>query len=491
MDTNEENRKMYKSKVFSGLIWKFGERITAQLISLIVSIILARLLSPSEYGAVALVMVFITIANVFVSNGLGAALIQKKDADQLDFSSVFYINILLSTILYLIIFFTAPIIADFYELSIMTPALRILGIRIIVAAINSVQQAFVSRNLLFKRFFWSTLFGTVLSGVVGICLAYQGFGTWALVVQYLTNTCTDTLVLWFTVKWRPILKCSLKRANSLISFGWKLLVSALLDTGYNQLRSLLIGKIYTKDDLAFYNQGDKFPSLIVTNINTSISGVLFPVLSQNQNDSERVKNMTRRAIQISSFIMWPMMIGFGVCAEPFVRLVLTEKWLSCVPYIRVFCFSYGLWPIHTANLQAINAMGRSDLFLKLEIIKKAMGLIIILVTLSHGPFIIALGLALSGIVGTIINAWPNIRLLNYSYGEQMGDLIPSMLIATIMGACIYPFTLLHLPDLFTLILQIVMGIVVYYAIATITKQNSLSYLSNTVLGHIKKGAKNK
>ena len=479
-----ETNKNEKNAVISGLIWKFGERITAQVISLLVSIILARLLTPADYGAVALVMVFITIANVFVTSGLGSSLVQKKDADNIDFSSVFYINIGVSCVLYLIIFCSAPFISEFYDLPILKPTLRVLGLRIIVAAINSVQHAYVSRHMLFKRFFWSTLFGTILSGIVGIYMAYKGYGVWALVAQYLTNTCTDTIVLWFTVKWRPNLVCSWVRARSLVSFGWKLLVSGLLDTGYSQLRNLLIGKLYTKEDLAYYNQGDKYPSLIVTNINTSINGVLFPALSKEQDNKGKVKSMTRRAIQVSSFIMWPLMVGLGVCAEPLIRLILTEKWLPCVPYLQVFCFSYGLWPIHTANLQAINAMGRSDLFLKLEIVKKVMGIIILLITIPFGPFYIALGLALSGIAGTFINAWPNIKLLGYTYREQMGDMLPSMGLAIIMGICIYPITLLPYHDIFILIIQVVLGGLVYLVLAKLTRQESLTFLLNTI--HSKK-----
>lgn len=480
--------KNIRNKVFSGIIWKFSERITAQLITLIVSIILARILSPSDYGAVALVMVFISLANVFVSSGLGLALIQKRDADNLDFSSVFYINIFISIVLYLIIYLTAPIIADFYELSVMCPVLRVLGIRIIVAAINSVQHAYVSRNMLFKRFFWSTLFGTIISGIVGVSMAYRGFGVWAIVAQYLTNTCIDTIFLWFTVKWRPMFTCSWKRARTLISYGWKLLVSALLDTGYNQLRSLLIGKIYTKEDLAFYNQGDKYPSLIVTNINASIGGVLFPALSQQQNDKERVKGMTRRAIQISSYIMWPMMVGLFVCAEPLIRLILTEKWLPCVPYLRLFCFSYGLWPIHTANLQAINAMGRSDLFLKLELIKKSIGVAILLATLHMGPFAIAIGLVIAGVVSTLINGWPNIKLMNYTFKEQFADLLPSLIMAAIMGLFVYPLDVLPVSDIVVLILQVIIGASIYIAISKSTHNSSYNYLIDGIIRkHLKKG----
>ncbi|MGI6170760.1 MAG: lipopolysaccharide biosynthesis protein [Butyricicoccus sp.] len=477
----EKNQSM-RGKVFAGLFWKFGERISAQLISLIVSIVLARLLSPDDYGAVALVMVFITIANVFVASGFGNALIQKKNADNLDFSSVFYLNIALGLVLYAVLFFASPAIASFYNMPVLSPALRVLGIRIVVASVNSVQQAYVSRHMLFKRFFWSTLFGTLVSGVVGITMAYHGFGVWALVAQYLTNTCTDTIVLWFTVKWRPIFRCSLERAKGLFSYGWKLLVSALLDTGYKQLRSLIIGKKYTSADLAYYNQGDKYPGLIVNNINTSISSVLFPAMSQFQDDRKRVKQMTRRAIQISSYIMWPMMIGFAVVAEPFVSLVLTDKWLPCVPFIRIFCFTYGLYPIHTANLQAINALGRSDLFLRLEIIKKTIGLSMILLSMNYGTLVMAYSLVVADVAATVVNAVPNSKLLNYRYFEQLRDLLPGLVMSLIMAAVIVPISLLGLPDIATIALQVVCGAAVYLAESVLTKQPAFQYL----LGLIKK-----
>lgn len=469
-----------KKKVFSGLLWKFGERITAQLITLIVTIVLARLLSPDDYGAVAIAMVFITIANVFVSNGFGNALIQKKDADNLDFSSVFYFNIAVGIGFYIIIFFSSPYIARFYDMPVLSSGLRILGLRIIVASVNSIQQAYVSRHMLFKRFFWATLFGTLLSGIVGIFLAYHGFGVWALIAQYLTNTCTDTVVLWFTVRWRPELRCSWERTKKLFSYGWKLLVSGLIDTGYMQLRSLIIGKKYTASDLAYYNQSEKYPSVIVINVNASISSVIFPVMSQYQNDKIYVKQITRRAIQVSSYILWPIMIGFGIVAEPLVNLLITDKWLPCVPYIRIFCFTYGLWPIHTANLQAINAVGRSDLFLKLEIIKKIIGIITVLISMHYGPLVMAYSLIVTGILATFINALPNNKILGYSYLEQIKDMLPSLLMAIIMGMIIYPICLLHFSNLLTIILQIIAGIVVYLLESIVTKHPSFKYIINFV-----------
>lgn len=478
MDTQNRMRK----KVLTGLIWKFGERISAQFVSLIVSVTLARLLLPEDYGSVAIVMVFIEIANVFVSNGFGNALIQKQNADNLDFSSVFYVNILVSLIIYAIIFITAPWVAGFYKMPILSSTLRVLGIRIIFAAVNSVQQAYVSRNMLFRKFFWSTLFGTLISGIVGIAMAYQGYGIWALTVQYLTNTCTDTLILWITVRWRPDLRCSWKRAKVLFAFGWKLLVSGLLDTGYAQLRSLIIGKRYTSSDLAFYNQGSKYPSLIVVNINSSIGSVLFPALAQCQNEPEQVKQITRRAIQVSSYIMWPMMLGLGVVGEPLIRVLLTEKWLPCLPYLRIFCFSYGLWPIHTANLQAMNALGRSDLFLKLEIIKKGIGLAIMLVSVQFGPLILAYSMIVTNILSTIINAVPNGKLLQYKYGEQMADILPSLLMACLMTVLIYPISMLSIPEFAIITLQVIFGAGIYLIESIVFKHPAFQYL----LGFVKR-----
>lgn len=475
-----ESAASIKKDVFWGLFWKFGERITAQMISLFVSVILARMLLPSDYGIVAIVMVFINIADVFVSGGMGNALIQKKEIDNVDFSSVFYISFVFSFFIYAVLFIMAPYIAIFYNMPALSKVLRVFGIRIPIAAVNSVQQAYVSRNMLFKRFFTATLFGTLLSGIAGIFMAYRGYGVWALVTQYMVNSCVDTLVLWFTVRWRPELKYSWKKTKSLISYGWKILVSELLDTGYNELRSLLIGRLYSSSDLAFYNQGDKYPKVFVININSSISSVLFPAISKYQDDKERVKSMTRRGIQVSSYLMWPLMFGLAVAAEPIVRLILTEKWLPCVPFLRIFCFSYGLWPVHTANLQALNAMGRSDLFLKLEIVKIIFSISALLAVLCMGPMAIAWSVLVTGIIGIFINAMPNRKILKYSYKEQLMDLMPSFFLSFFMVLIVYPVSLLGLPDSFLILLQAVIGVAVYLSGSIITKNQSFQYLIGLV-----------
>lgn len=471
---------MVKNNVINNFFWRFAERCGAQFITLIVSIVLARILTPGDFGTVSLVMVFTTIMQVFVDSGLGTALIQKKDADDLDFSSVFYFNFVVCLILYAGMFIAAPYIARYYSDSSLTAIIRVISLTIVISGVKGIQQSYVSRNMLFKRFFFSTLGGTIFSAIFGIGMAYAGCGVWSIVVQQLSNTVIDTLILWITVKWRPKRMFSWERLKGLLSYGWKLLVSSLLDTFYNNLRNLIIGKIYTSADLAYYNQGDKFPKVIVMNINASIDSVLLPSMSGHQDNAERVKSMTRRAIKTSTYIMAPLMMGLLFCAEPIVKLLLTEKWLSCVPYLRIFCFTYMFWPIHTANLNAIKAMGRSDLFLKLEIIKKAMGLTLLLLTMNISVMAMAYSLIVSSILSQIINSWPNWKLLNYNYIEQLRDILPSIVIATGMGGCVYFVGCFPLPTIIILTIQIIAGAVIYIGASALFKLEEYEYLFGMV-----------
>ena len=472
--------------VISNLVWRFAERCGAQLVSFIVSIVLARILAPEDYGTIALVTVFTAILQVFVDSGLGTALIQKKDADEIDFSSVFYFNFVVCLILYLGMSAAAPFIADFYGDVTLVPVIRILSLTIVISGVKGIQQAYVSRNMLFKRFFFSTIGGTIFSAVLGIAMAYAGFGIWALVAQQLSNTFIDTLILWITVRWRPTKSFSWTRLKYLLSFGWKLLVSSLLDTAYNNLRNLIIGKMYSSSDLAFYNQGDKFPKVIVTNINASIDSVLLPTMSSAQDDKERVKQMTRRAIKTSTYVMAPLMMGLAFCAEPIVSLVLTDKWLPCVPFLRIFCITYMFWPVHTANLNAINAMGRSDWFLRLEIIKKIMGMTILLSTMWFGVMAMAYSLLLSSVLSQIINSWPNRKLLGYGYLEQVRDFAPGILLAVIMGICVYFISFLHLSTIVTLLIQFIVGAAIYIGVSAILKLEEFEYLLGMVKSFLKK-----
>ena len=477
---------MNRKSVISNIIWRFLERCGAQGVTFIVSVVLARLLDPSLYGTVALVTVFTAILQVFVDSGMGNALIQKKDADDLDFSSVFYFNFSVCLLLYICMFFAAPLIAAFYNMPDLTPVVRVLSLTLIISGVKNIQQAYVSRNMLFKKFFFATLGGTIGAAVIGIWMAWKGYGVWALVVQNLFNAALDTIILWVTVKWRPKRAFSLERLKGLFSYGWKLLVSALLDTGYSNLRSLIIGKLYTSADLAFFNRGKQFPNLIVTNINTSIDSVLLPTMSKEQDNRERVRDMTRRAIKTSTFIMMPLMMGLAVCAEPLIRIVLTDKWLPAAFFLRVFCFTYAFYPIHTANLNAIKAMGRSDLFLKLEVIKKIVSISALISTMFISVEAMALALPVTSILGQIINSWPNRKLLDYSYRAQLLDMLPQIGMSLAMGGIVFTIQFLRLPDIATLLIQVPLGALIYIVGSKLLHIDSYEYVKGLIKSYTKK-----
>ena len=475
-----------RQKVFSNLIWRFMERFGSQAVSFVVSIVLARLLEPELYGSVALVLVITSILQVFVDSGMATALIQKKDTDDLDFSSVFYFNLAFCLLLYTGLFLAAPLLSRAYGDSSLVPVIRVLGLTIVVSGVKNVQQAYVSKTMQFRRFFFATLGGTIFSAAVGISMAYLGYGIWALVMQQLLNAAVNTAILWLTVGWKPRRCFSLRRLKVLVAYGWKILVSALLDTAYLKLYQLVVGLKYTSADLAFYNKGDQYPNLLVENINSSIDSVLLPVLSAEQDEREQVREMTRRAVKTSTYLMFPMMAGLAVCAEPFVRLLLTEKWLPSVPYMQVFCLMYAFYPLHTANLNAVKAMGRSDIFLKLEILKKLISTVLLVASVNLGVYAIALSQLLSCLMAAVINAWPNRRLLGYSFLSQLRDVLPALLLSGIMGGAVWCLSLTNLPDLPLLIVQVAAGAAIYAGLSAAFGVDSFRYL----LGAIRRRRKN-
>ncbi len=480
-------------KVGSNFAWRFAERVGAQGVNLVVELVLARKLDPDHYGLIALVTVFISLLSVFISSGMGTALIQKKDTDVLDFSTVFWFNVVMSFLLYGILFAAAPLVARFYGIPEITDVLRVLGLQLIVSGVKNTQLAYVSRHMLFRRFFFATLGGTIGAAVIGIWMAMNGYGVWALVAQHLFNTLIDTIILWITVKWRPKFQFSFRRLKRLFSFGWKILLSSLIDKLYGEIRQLLIGKIYSDKDLAFYNRGKSLPHLFVSNINTSIDSVLLPTMSKEQDRASRVRAMTRRAIKTSSFIMAPLLMGLAFTAEPFIRLILTNKWLPCIPYLRIFCISFMFQPIHTANLNAIKAMGRSDLFLILEILKKTIGITALVITVNISVMAMAYSVLLTNVIFQVINSWPNRKLLDYKYIDQLKDILPPILLATAMGVMIMSVDLIGLPDILELPIQVVLGAVIYIGLAKLLEMESLGYvysLARKLLHREKRGEAN-
>ncbi len=483
MSTKKEEKQ---DGITSGFLWRFGERIVAQVVSFVVSLILARLLLPEHYGAIAIINIFISLANVFVSSGLGNSLIQKKNADELDFSTVFYTNLLLSLVVYVIVFFTAPLIAILYDSEILSPALRVMGLSLLISALNNVQHAYVSKKMIFKKFFFATIGGTVVSAVVGIIMAYAGFGIWALVAQYMTNKMVDTVVLLVTIRWKPHLQFSFARLKGLFSYGWKLLVSELINTGYLELRSVVIGVKYTSSDLAYYNKGQSFPKLFSVNINSSLQSVLFPKMSNYQDNKETVKIVTRKAIRVSSFVIAPSIIGLALIARPFVRFLLTEKWLSCVPFLQVYCVFYIFMPVQAACLQVIKSLGRSDIYLKLEIIKKVVGILVLILTMPFGPFAIAVGAVLANVFAALINVIPTKKLLSYSYKEQILDYFHGIIPLVLMSVACIAIGFIPMPDLAMIFTQVITGGAVYILSSYLLKLEAFMYLWNMVVRVLKR-----
>lgn len=468
------------TKVLSGVFWSFGERICAQLVTFIVSIVLARILLPEDYGTVTMILVFITIANVFVSNGFGEALIQKKDSNETDFSTIFWTSFIVSVLLYLILFFSAPFIAAFYSTPELCSLLRVFAIKLPISSFSTIQHAYVSKHMQFRKFFFSTLFGTLVSGVIGIVMACNGFGVWAIVFQYLINTTVDTIVLLFTVPWRPRLLYDKASAKVLMKYGWKITMSALISATYSEIRPLLIGKFYTKNELAQFKRGAQFPQLFITNINSAIGAVLFPSMSKVNGDIDKLKALTRKSMRMTSYMIFPLMTGLSIVAKPLVTILLTEKWLPCVPFLQLACITHACQPIQTANCQAIKALGRSGIYLWMEVIKKTVGISILLIVMREGVKAIAISEVFIVLFSVLVSVAPNSRLIKYTPLEQIKDLLPSMLACLVMGLAVFSLAFIPVSPLILLVLQVFVGIIIYVLLSKLIKIEEFDYLVDLV-----------
>lgn len=470
------NNQQLKNKAASGFAYRFAERALARGINFLLSLLLARILMPEEYGLIALVTVLITICDVFVTFGFGNALVVNKKSDSLDFSTCFYFCVALALVLYAGVFLAAPAVSAFYKEPMLTQVLRVMGLRIPLAAVNSVQHAYVSKHLKFKKFFYATLIGTVISGVVAVIMAYLGCGVWALVEQYLGNAFIDTVCLWFIVKWRPKKEFSFARLKAIYSYGWKILATGLIDTVYSRLRSLLIGRIYSSSDLAYYNRGYSFPSFGMRLIEPTVNSVLFPTLSNCNDNQAQMRHITRRVLQVSTYIISPIMVGLIVTARPLVLVLLTKKWLPCVIYLQIGCVANLFRCPQFINTCVIKASGRAGLLLKLDILKKSIGLVYLLVSIQFGVEWIAVSLIAFYFTSMVINIAPNRKILNYGYRQQCRDVMKNMIPAFIMGAVVYPISLLHTHQILILILQILTGVAVYVGLSWLTKNESFVFV---------------
>ena len=463
-----------------GLLWKLLERFGVSGTQFVLQIILARLLDPAHYGVLSIMIIFTTLANVFVQNGFNTALIQNKDVTEEDYSSVLWVSLGISILIYGAIFFGAPLVGAFYDMPDIVVPLRVLALMLFPGALNSVQLAKVSREMDFKKVFYSNMGGILISGAAGIVIALMGGGLWALVAQTMLNIFAACIVMFFTVRLKLRFVCNWHRVKVLFSYGWKLLVSSLLDTLYQDLRSLVIGKKYNSDTLGYYNRGKQFPQFIINAVASTTQSVLLPAMSKQQDDREDLKILTRNSIMISSYIVFPVMAGLAGVATPLISLLLTEKWLPSVPYMQIYCFTLAFYPVHMCNLQAINAMGRSDIFLKLEIVKKGLGIgaLLVAVFCFDSPIAIAMTGAFTTVISCIINAYPNKKLIDYSYFEQMRDILPSIAAAVVMLGAVLAVQLLGLGAFATLAVQIALGVAVYAAVSVIFRLEPFRLLLN-------------
>ena len=459
------------NSISKSLGWKLLERFGVSGGQFVLQIVLARLLSPEHYGVLSLMIVFTTLANVFIQNGLNTALIQNKDVKEEDYSSVFWVLVAMVVFFYTIIFVSAPFIGEFYKMPDIVNPLRVLALMLFPGALNAVQLAKISREMDFKKVFYSNVAAIVVSGVVSICIAYMGGGLWALVAQSVLNVLVACIVMRFTVKLRLIFKVNISRIKVLFSFGWKLMVSSLIDTLYADLRSLVIGKKYNSETLGYYNRGKQFPHFIINAVNGAVQSVMLPAMSHEQDDTVRLKELTRNSITMSAYIIFPILAGLAGTATTLVKLLLTDKWLPCVPYMQIYCLSLAFYPVHTCNLQAINAVGRSDVYLKLEIIKKIIGVtsLVCAVIFFDTPIAIALTGVISTGVNCFVNAFPNKKFIGYSYFEQMKDIFPSFLLSLAMLGIILAVEKIITGLWLTLFVQVIIGVAVYFVMSFIAK----------------------
>ncbi len=476
--------KHMNNKIGTSFGWKLLERFGVQGAQFVLQLVLARILDPGHYGALGLMIAFVNLANVFVQNGFNMALIQNKDVTEEDYSSVFWVSIVVAGVLYAGIFFGAPFVGAYYEREYLVAPLRVLGLMLFPNALNSVQISKIGREMDFKKVFYSNIAGVLVSGAAGIAVAKMGGGLWALVVQTLTNVIVTCLVMLFTTRLKLRLVCSMKRVVVLFSFGWKILVSSLLETAYQEARSLIIGKKYSEDTLGYYNRGKQFPQFINSAVNGAVQSVMLPALSVMQDDIAGMKALARKTISISCFVLFPVMSGLAAVASPMVSVLLTDKWLPCVPYLQAYCFSLMFLPVHTCNLQAINAMGRSDIYLRLEIIKKIYGLLLLVgaVVLFDTPIAIALSGVLSAVISTFVNAQPNKKLIGYSYLEQVKDMLPSMLLSLAMFGVVQLVGLIEMNHIVKLLLQIVVGAGVYVLGARVFMKDMYAMILGIIKG---------
>lgn len=467
-----------KTKILINVLWKFSERLIAQFVSLVVTIILARMLSPEDYGVVGVVTIFLTFANIIISSGLNIALIQKQDADSEDYSSVLFLSVFLSICMYIVLFFYAPKISILFTQPLLTPILKVIGLILPINAIKSVIYSYVASNMQFRKFFFGTIGGLSVSAIVGISLAANGYGAWALVAQQMTSIISDTLILLFLTHIPLVPRISYIKLKMLFRYGWKILITSIIGTLFTEISPMFIGLKYSSADLAHYSKGRSFPNLLSSTITSTVAAVLFPVLVTFQDNKETLLRYTRLFIRLTSYLTFPVMLGLFAVSDTFIVVLLTEKWLPASPYIRIFCIVSMFDVIHVGNCETIKAMGRSDIYLIMEIIKKTGYFITIgfFLTFSHSPKTLAYAYIICTLIAIIVNSIPNKQLIGYRYYDQIADLLPNFIEACLMCLIVYFIGILFDDPNLKLGVQVISGIFSYIFLSFVFRNSSMLYL---------------
>ncbi len=472
------------ANTIQAVLWKLSERFGSALVQMAVQVVMARLLAPEQFGALAVMLVFVNLGNVVVQSGLNTALIQSPEADDADFSTVFWMSLVVSAVLYTVIFFAAPFLARFYMMPGIVWPLRALGLLLIVNAYNAVQVAKVTRDLQMRRIFRATMASVALSALIGVSSAFAGAGLWALVAQQLVYQVVNCIVLAAQIEWRPRAVFRVNRARELFGFGWRLLASGLLDQGYQSLADLVVGKQFSPVKLGLVSQGKKYPQAIGSMLDGAIQPVMLSAVSRVQDDPSRVKRLVRRALKTSTFLIAPAMTLFACLAPTLVPVLLGPQWADAVPFMQVYCIVYALLPIHTTNLQALNGMGRSDLFLGLELLKKAYGVSILLFCafVLRDVRALVLSYLVTGVVSTFVNSWPNKRVIGYSYSEQIRDVAPSFLLSATAAIVVMFVASIGLGAWPTIFAQVIVFAIVYLGLSSVLHLEPFIYLLRSANG---------
>lgn len=454
-----------KNKTKKGLAWSMIERFATQGVQFLFGIILARLLSPDDYGIIAMPLVFLAIAQCIIDSGFSTALIRKPELTEDDLSTAFYFNIGIGILCYAVLFFSSPLIADFYHTPILSSLLKVTALAVLFNPLCAVQQAILTRKIDFKTQAIVSLSGAVVSGIVGLYMAYNGFGVWSLVFQQVGGYVMRTILLWILGKWKPKRKWSWESFHYLWGFGSKMLGSGLLDTIYNNIYPIVIGKYFSAQDLGNYTRAQQFSSLPSSNVTGVLQRVTFPVLSSIQNEDERLAKNYRKILKLSAFLVFPMMLMLSAIANPLVRILLTDKWIGCIILLQIICFQMMWYPIHAINLNLLTVKGRSDLFFRLEVLKKIIGVCIMCITIPNGIIWMVSGGIVSSMISLVINTYYTGKLIQVGYLKQMRDLLPIFGISLFMWFCVIICVTLIENCYVQLLLGVIIGFILFVVLS--------------------------